>query len=406
MSESLACCLRQQLIVRSSFIFKTKKRTNTWTQDLILACSLSIIIIATVPPSPILATAFTNYHHRYSQIPHQRTLPNAPPYNDRPPHWSAAPSYHSAPNYQQQQQQQHHHHPPDCQNPFHDHHHFNYHGFVDHHHVEPQPNRNNYARHNFVAIENHHQLQPQPFAPALVQLRSPLIIDHQQQHTPTITTNAIVRQNELNLFNLQQSRAQQNDRKTTTTFNSQLTTKQNAISNQNDDVNVRKLIITERFFVNHIPTLPKIITSKNTTTTSTVGTQTANQQQQHTQKRQQQRQPLNLVISKQLNDKNPNTTTTRTTTTTTTTTTITNSKLKSTLDIDECQDERACGKGAICENLPGSFRCACPPGFTGDPTVECIGKCSFNESCSKRAREKHHNQRIAAREIHLTLNAV
>lgn len=44
------------------------------------------------------------------------------------------------------------------------------------------------------------------------------------------------------------------------------------------------------------------------------------------------------------------------------------------IDIDECQDDRACGRGAICENLPGSFHCSCPPGFTGDPSVECIGK--------------------------------
>lgn len=44
------------------------------------------------------------------------------------------------------------------------------------------------------------------------------------------------------------------------------------------------------------------------------------------------------------------------------------------VDIDECLDERACGRGAVCENLPGSFSCSCPPGFTGDPQVECIGK--------------------------------
>lgn len=43
-------------------------------------------------------------------------------------------------------------------------------------------------------------------------------------------------------------------------------------------------------------------------------------------------------------------------------------------DIDECLDERACGRGAVCENLPGSYRCACPAGFTGDPSLECIGK--------------------------------
>lgn len=49
-------------------------------------------------------------------------------------------------------------------------------------------------------------------------------------------------------------------------------------------------------------------------------------------------------------------------------------QLSNQLDIDECLDERACGRGATCENLPGSFRCSCPPGFTGDPSVECIGK--------------------------------
>lgn len=43
-------------------------------------------------------------------------------------------------------------------------------------------------------------------------------------------------------------------------------------------------------------------------------------------------------------------------------------------DIDECQDERACGRGATCDNLPGSFRCSCPAGFTGDPSLECFGK--------------------------------
>lgn len=43
-------------------------------------------------------------------------------------------------------------------------------------------------------------------------------------------------------------------------------------------------------------------------------------------------------------------------------------------DIDECLDEQACGRGAVCENTPGSYRCSCPPGFTGDPSVECFGK--------------------------------
>lgn len=52
----------------------------------------------------------------------------------------------------------------------------------------------------------------------------------------------------------------------------------------------------------------------------------------------------------------------------------TNKKLTIVTDIDECLDERACGRGAHCENLPGSFRCSCPAGFTGNPQLECIGK--------------------------------
>lgn len=60
-------------------------------------------------------------------------------------------------------------------------------------------------------------------------------------------------------------------------------------------------------------------------------------------------------------------------TTTTTTSTGTRQQLQQT-DVDECLDRQSCGKEAICENLPGSFRCSCPPGFTGDPAVECTGK--------------------------------
>jgi hypothetical protein len=47
------------------------------------------------------------------------------------------------------------------------------------------------------------------------------------------------------------------------------------------------------------------------------------------------------------------------------------------LDIDECLDPGCCGRGAICENTPGSHKCHCPLGFEGDPAVECWGKCSF-----------------------------
>ena len=43
-------------------------------------------------------------------------------------------------------------------------------------------------------------------------------------------------------------------------------------------------------------------------------------------------------------------------------------------DIDEC----SCGNGAICDNLTASYRCACPPGFSGDPAIECNGKCQLH----------------------------
>lgn len=45
-------------------------------------------------------------------------------------------------------------------------------------------------------------------------------------------------------------------------------------------------------------------------------------------------------------------------------------------DIDECnelRDKPACGVNAICKNLPGSYDCQCPPGFNGNPFLECIG---------------------------------
>jgi hypothetical protein len=47
------------------------------------------------------------------------------------------------------------------------------------------------------------------------------------------------------------------------------------------------------------------------------------------------------------------------------------------LDIDECLNPSCCGRGAICENIPGSHTCHCPLGFEGDPAVECWGKCAF-----------------------------
>ena len=43
-------------------------------------------------------------------------------------------------------------------------------------------------------------------------------------------------------------------------------------------------------------------------------------------------------------------------------------------DIDECTELRekpACGINAICKNMPGSYDCQCPTGFSGNPFLLC-----------------------------------
>lgn len=43
-------------------------------------------------------------------------------------------------------------------------------------------------------------------------------------------------------------------------------------------------------------------------------------------------------------------------------------------DVDECSPSRqkaACGLNALCKNLPGSYECKCPQGFSGNPFVMC-----------------------------------
>lgn len=55
-------------------------------------------------------------------------------------------------------------------------------------------------------------------------------------------------------------------------------------------------------------------------------------------------------------------------------------------DIDECSDQ-VCHKSALCENTPGSFKCACPEGTVGDAYTSpgCLkpNQCTRNEDCAR-----------------------
>lgn len=67
-------------------------------------------------------------------------------------------------------------------------------------------------------------------------------------------------------------------------------------------------------------------------------------------------------------------------------------------DVNECDRKFGvfgqCGELAVCTNKPGSFACACAPGYAGDPKVKCVdidecsprlgpsGKCGLNALCS------------------------
>ena len=46
-------------------------------------------------------------------------------------------------------------------------------------------------------------------------------------------------------------------------------------------------------------------------------------------------------------------------------------------DIDECNTVR-CHVNAVCENFPGTYKCTCKSGFTGDG-LTCISKCIINK---------------------------
>lgn len=48
-------------------------------------------------------------------------------------------------------------------------------------------------------------------------------------------------------------------------------------------------------------------------------------------------------------------------------------------DINECLNSTTCSKNGLCTNLPGSFKCACKSGFTGDG-FQCTGKQDYLNS--------------------------
>lgn len=46
-------------------------------------------------------------------------------------------------------------------------------------------------------------------------------------------------------------------------------------------------------------------------------------------------------------------------------------------DIDECNSgDNLCQRNANCNNIPGSFRCECSPGFKLSPSGACVGESS------------------------------
>lgn len=240
---------------------------------------------------------------------------------------------------QQQNQLTRHHpnqHPADCQNPNHNHNNqqqlhppYQY-GFLNHHQWS-----NNGPYQSMPAsikkqppINNNHPHQHVQYNQQLVQLRSPTLI-------PTTMQNIyLIRENELNLLTktARQIQIRQNEQ--------QQQQQRNANFFQN-----------EQFIVHQTPEKPPLVTTILNADKKITNLKTTTEQQQQ--------QNLLLINTKTTRQQQQN---------------INNNKNNILIDIDECLDERACGRGASCENLPGSFRCACPPGFTGDPMLECIGK--------------------------------
>ena len=57
-------------------------------------------------------------------------------------------------------------------------------------------------------------------------------------------------------------------------------------------------------------------------------------------------------------------------------------------DIDECLDRTSCGREALCQNAPGTFKCTCPNGLPFDTAARtCTSSlvCSNNDNCPGNA---------------------
>lgn len=250
----------------------------------------------------------------------------------------------------------------------------------EHYHFDVNHNQNqntdlNHRNYDNLGIQlrrppDHHNQQqpPYPFVanqqidgpPQYVPLRVPL---HQKTHN----LQTFVARNELNLFNQHQTRVefQQNDQRQQQRNNNdneqqivelirqplqlqqRTRTQQQQQQQQNEQQFNNEQFEQKRIIVNNdrlAAPLQIITTTTTTTTTTNTSTETETNEQSNENKRKQ----LNINL-------------------------ITQPKLLQ-VDIDECLDKQSCGKDALCENLPGSFRCSCPSGYTGDPAVECIGK--------------------------------